>query len=285
MIVLKKGHLIYNKFESIRNKWLVKHYIEEAAKLGLELELLIEEHIDMYVDEDGLKIKYKGVFMDRPEFVIMRTRHTHLAYFYEHMGARVFNNSKVHYITNDKMNGYVFAKSLGIDVLATEVKYDLDEDEENIPYPFVFKPLDGKGGLNVFLIQNMEDYKEAFIINKERPYLRQEVASEVGKDLRIYIIGGEVVCAYLRTSNGDFRSNFCLGGNATRYELGEAEKAIVEKVVSNLDVDYIGLDLLFHNGKPVFNEMENVVGARMVYDGSDLDIVGMYLAYIVKQLS
>lgn len=282
---MKKGHLIYNKFESIRNKWLVKHYIEEGAKLGLDLELLIEEHIDMVVDREGQKIKYKGAFLDKPDFVIMRTRHTNLALFYENMGLRVFNNSRVHTITNDKMNGYVFAKNAGIEVLATEAKFDLDEDEANIPYPFVFKPLDGKGGLNVFLINDMDDYKEAFMINKERPYLRQQVASEVGKDLRIYIIGGKVICAYLRTSQGDFRSNFCLGGSATPYELGEAEKDIVKRVTDHLDVDYIGLDLLFHEGRPVFNEIENVVGARMVYDGSDMDIARDYLEYIAGELA
>lgn len=282
---MKKGHLIYNKFESIRNKWLVKHYIEEGEKLGLDLELLIEEDIIMYVDNEGQKIKYRGVFLERPDFVIMRTRHTNLALFYESMGLRVFNSAKVHTVTNDKMNGYVFAKNCGVEVLPTEVKYELDEDEENIPYPFVFKPLDGKGGLNVFLINNIEDYKEAFMINKERPYLRQQVASEVGKDLRIYILGGEVVCAYLRTSNGDFRSNFCLGGSATLYELGEAEMDIVKKVTKNLDVDYIGLDLLFHEGRAVFNEIENVVGARMIYDNSDLDIARDYLRYIAKELA
>lgn len=281
---MKKGHLIYSEFESIRNKWLVKHYIEEGAKYGLEFTLLIEEKVDIRIDKHGLYIQYEGHCLERPDFAVLRTRNTGLSMFYESMGIRVFNNSKVHSITNNKMNAYVFAKSCGIDVLTTEMKHEPGDYEEYDPYPFVFKPLDGKGGLNVFMINNEEDYREAFMLNKERPFLRQQVASDVGKDLRIYVIGGKVICAYLRTSTGDFRSNFCLGGSASKYELGEMEMDIVDKITANLDVDYVGIDLLFHEGRPVFNEIENVVGARMVYENSDLDIVGLYLKYIADKL-
>lgn len=38
------------------------------------------------------------------------------------------------------------------------------------------------------------------------------------------------------------------------------------KIASLLKFDYIGIDFVFNGGKIVFNEIEDSVGARMVYE-------------------
>ena len=35
----------------------------------------------------------------------------------------------------------------------------------------------------------------------------------------------------------------------------------------------------------IFNELEDTVGARMIYDKSDIDIIDMYIKYIKRYLS
>ena len=89
-----------------------------------------------------------------------------------------------------------------------------------------------------------------------------------------------IITAILRESKDDFRSNYCLGGNAVPYELSEGERAHVNRIISLLDGDYYGIDFVFNNGKIVFNEIEDTVGARMVYDKTDIDILGLYCEYI-----
>ncbi len=68
----------------------------------------------------------------------------------------------------------------------------------------------------------------------------------------------------LRVSETDFRSNFCLGGQAEPYELGAEEQYMVPKILEELKTDYVGIDFLFDQGKMVLNEIEDAVGARML---------------------
>ena len=60
---------------------------------------------------------------------------------------------------------------------------------------------------------------------------------------------------------------------------------MVERIVDKLSLDYAGIDFTFNNEKAVFNEIEDAVGARMLYQVSDIDIVEMYIKYILEQLS
>mgnify|MGYP000090003010 CR=1 FL=1 len=47
---------------------------------------------------------------------------------------------------------------------------------------------------------------------------------------------------------------------------------------------YIGIDFLFDGGHLIFNEIEDTVGARMVYDKTDIDIIKLYCDYIKKNI-
>ena len=50
------------------------------------------------------------------------------------------------------------------------------------------------------------------------------------------------------------------------------------------EVTRAGVDLLYDQGHPVLGEVEDVVGSRMLYQTSDLDIVGLYLDGIAAKL-
>ena len=46
----------------------------------------------------------------------------------------------------------------------------------------------------------------------------------------------------------------------------------------------MGIDFVFDNGKIIFNEIEDVVGSRMVYTYTDIDIVDIYIKYLLTKL-
>ena len=102
--------------------------------------------------------------------------------------------------------------------------------------------------------------------------------------MRVWLIGGEIIASILRVSKTDFRSNFCLGGEAVPYVLSAEETALVKRIAALIDYDYIGIDFVFNHGKIVFNEIEDSVGARMVYEKTDVDIIALYCEYIKKEL-
>ena len=49
--------------------------------------------------------------------------------------------------------------------------------------------------------------------------------------------------------------------------------------------DFAGIDLIFHEGRPVLNEIEDVVGSRMLYAHTDLDIQELFLDHAERELN
>lgn len=200
------------------------------------------------------------------DFVINRSNDYTIAEYYESKGIRVFNPSSLSKIANDKQLCYDYMESKGIEIMPTRY----------CTPPFVKKPRNDHGGNGVVMCHSADDYDENMVC--------QAPASDLGRDVRVWVLGGEIICSILRKSDTDFRSNYCLGGSAEIYNLSSDEKALVNAVISLVDGDYYGVDFVFNNGKMVFNEIEDTVGARMVYDLTDIDILDMYIQNIIETL-
>ena len=200
-------------------------------------------------------------------YVINRTNDFRVAERFEKRGIRVFNPSAFSRLANDKQACYDFMEQNGIKIMPTRY---------NIP-PFVKKPKDGHGGEGVEMCFSEEEYDEAFVCQKP--------ASDLGKDLRVWVIGGKIIASILRVSKTDFRSNYCLGGEAVPYTLSAEETEEVKKIISLVNGDYYGVDFVFDGGKIVFNELEDTVGARMVYAKTDIDIIEAFCEYVKAEVS
>lgn len=241
------GILIYSEKEAERNTFAVKKFKEE-----LDVKLVFENEID---------------FTKLPEFVINRTNNGKIAKCFEEKGIRVFNPSSLSFLANDKQKCYEFMAENGIEIMLIN---------QTSP-PVVKKPRNGKGGRDVSLITNGK-------ISIDSDFVYQRPASDLGKDLRVWLIGGKIIASVLRVSKTDFRSNFCLGGEAVPYTLSWDETALIMRISSLIKYDYIGIDFVFNNGKIVFNEIEDSVGARMVYSKTNIDILKLYCEYIKSEL-
>lgn len=206
---------------------------------------------------------YRG----KADFVINRTNDCRIGEFYENRGIRVFNPSSLSKLANNKQLCYEFMNSNGIPILP--VNY--------MSVPVVKKKIDGHGGTQVYMLNESEPFEEG--------YVYQKPCDTPGKDLRVWVIGGKIILAILRESKTDFRSNYCLGGSAMPYILNLKEINLINKIISLIDSDYIGIDFLFHKGNLVFNEIEDTVGARMVYDKTDIDILKLYCDYIKGEIN
>jgi glutathione synthase/RimK-type ligase-like ATP-grasp enzyme len=105
------------------------------------------------------------------------------------------------------------------------------------------------------------------------------------QDLRVYVIGNKIQAAVLRTAKEGFKSNYSLGGEVSLYFLSEQETEIVNTIMDQFDFGLVGIDFIIGDeGELIFNEIEDVVGSRMLYRCSDINIVERYLKFIRKQL-
>ena len=198
------------------------------------------------------------------DIVINRSNDWRVAAFYEQRGIRVFNPADFTRLANDKQAAYDFMQQHGIEIMPTRCATP----------PFVKKPRDGHGGAGVVMCRSADEYDDNMVC--------QQPASDLGRDLRVWVLGGEIKAAMLRVSRTDFRSNFCLGGEALPYTLSDNETALVKRIISLVSGDYYGIDFVFHEGRAVFNELEDAVGARMLYAQTELDILKDYCEYIKK---
>ena len=264
-----KGLLIYDTAGRARNEWFIARLIEAAEELGHELELVICD-TDTVADTDC-------------DFAIVRTINPKLNAHFEELGIQTFNNHRTSRIANDKWQTYLFARECGIPVMRTEKPTKDDQTWDILPYPFVVKAVDGHGGSEVFSADNEQKCKEIFTKIDVNRCICQELCSEVGVDMRVYMLGGEVLAAAKRTSKTDFRSNFSLGGKAEIVAVPDEVKSVLKKVHSHLMCDFVGVDFIRHNGEWILNEIEDVVGTRMLYSLTDIDAAKEYVEYIIKK--
>lgn len=240
------GILIYSREEAKRNAFSVEKYKEY-----LDIRLVLQEELDFSCSAD---------------FVINRTNDYTIAEKFEKRGIRVFNPSSLTRLANDKQLCYEFMQKNGIEIMP--VNYS--------GVPAVKKAVGGKGGTEVFMIKEKEPF--------EKGYVYQKPSSDLGRDLRVWLINGRIIAAVLRESKTDFRANFCLGGRAIPYVLSAEEKNLICNISDLIKYDYIGIDFVFNSGKIVFNEIEDSVGARMLYSLTDVDIIKEYCSYITCEV-
>ena len=283
-----KGILVYTSADAEYNKWFIDHIIEEGRKCNLDIRLVLsdkEEVSDIDEISDNKKISGIEEISNKEEisdhdysFAIVRNRDSKLCKRLEENNIRCFNSSYVVNIGNDKWEMYKDFNAAGIPVMYTQ--------KTKLPYPFVMKPVNGHGGENVYLIKNADEY-ESVISNipddRQGDLIYQVIATEKGRDIRVYVVGGTILTAMERIavdSEKDFRSNYSLNGNAKEHALTDEELKLAAKVADHIKADFVGIDLIYNNGKPVVNEIEDAVGTRMLYSLTDIDPVREFVAHI-----
>lgn len=216
--------------------------------------------------------------------IVMRTVSQETSNRLERRGIRVFNNAKVASTANDKHLTYKAVESLGINIMPYILSDTKGLGKIDYSAGKIIKSRYGHGGAQVYAVYSHQEAITAFEHIGDDDVIVQDIASDTGRDVRAYFLGGEYVVSMLRTSSTDFRSNFSLGGEAEIYHPDKILHEQMSRIVENIGGDLIGIDFIFNDGVAVFNEIEDVVGCRMVYAKSDIDIIDRYAEYIVKVL-
>lgn len=256
-----KGIIVYNDESLNKNKFFAEKLKKELENLGVEAEIVCD-----------------GIEQLRPDFAVMRIYDEGLNSHFDSMGVPTFNNSNVAAICNDKWKTFLLLNENGIPVAPTQRAEECD-----MGYPRIVKARHGHGGSEVFWASSEAEFNEALSKMKDSAIVQPPVGKR-GRDLRVYVIGGKPVVAMLRCSDSDFRSNFSLGGFAKRYELSDREKELIARIASLLKFDFAGIDFLLGDDGLICNEIEDVVGCRMVYTYTDIDIIKNYAEHIVCTL-
>ncbi len=276
----KSVWLVYDRKRFAKAGGYYERYIDCFLRVGYRTKLVFAEDIAV---KDGLFFD-NGAVTQPPDIAVMRTYNLDLTLALEQEGVKVFNNSHVAAICNDKYKTYEAVSAVGIEVPSTKLykKSDYYKAKIQASFPAVLKSLDGHGGTEVFWIANEKELDARLPLIKGQKFILQKPVSTLGRDIRIYVVGKAIIAAMLRYNDCDFRSNFCLGGDAMLYVLNEYERKMAQRIIALFDFGMVGIDFVFDGDRPVFNEIEDIAGARTLYKYTDIDIVKLYTSYIVS---
>ena len=284
-----KGWIVYSQVDAKKNQAFISRFFDKEQQYQISFELVYREQVAIGISFDQPKLTIQGEIRNLPNFVIMRTIDPLLSRFFELANLPVFNSSCTASTTNHKFLTHLEVSKLQIPMLPTYYFTGQQMRKTKvfpISYPFVCKKCNGRGGQDVYLLKNPIDIQSLPTLSEKSEWTIQPLAPVAGRDLRVFVVGKEVIGAILRKNENDFRANFSLSQTATWYELCESEIRLVKRIVDHFDFDFVGIDFLFDQaGGLIFNEIEDVVGSRTLSVYSNVDAVDLYLQHILKKLA
>lgn len=298
------AYIIYYDEEAKKNSGFIEMLKSECRKYDIALEYISFEKVNL-MSESSFENKFKKIF-----FVINRTREYKLSLRFEKINVKVFHSSKITELGNNKYKTYCYLKEYfernknepqgewiahTVLVKADDLNNVLND---YIGKDYVIKSVDGHGGSQVFSLNDDGTKHGSYRKNRDNAknniykalqghdcVLQKRIDSD-SNDIRVYIVFGKIYAAVLRHGNDGFKSNFSLGGSVEEYFPDEEQKKFIEKFIKAFGAGQLsmaGIDfILTRDGNLIFNEIEEMVGSRMLYNCSKHDIVREYVEQIAK---
>ena len=279
-----------------RNPRLYSHkrLVEAAEQRGHELRILNTLRCTMNITSHRPSILYNGETLTGFDAVIPRIgasiTHYGLAVLrqFEMMGVWPLNESVAVGRSRDKLRSMqIFAKH-GLGLPVTAFAHDPKQTDEVLKIvggaPAVIKLLEGTQGIGVVLGETNNSAKsviEAFRgLNVN--ILVQEFIKEAGSsDIRIFVVGGKVVAAMMRTgAEGDFRSNLHRGGSAKMVKITPEERSTAIRAAKVMGLNVAGVDILRANHGPVIMEVNSSPGLEGIEAATGKDVAGQIIEFI-----
>ncbi len=234
-----------------------------------------------------------GAELPKGDFVLFWDKDIALAKRLEKAGMRVFNSAEALEICDDKGLTAIALENEGIPMPETVVlpksfmPYSdisfTEKIEKTIGYPMVLKECHGSFGKQVFLIKNREELIERILSITPRTMICQKfIGSSYGRDVRIQVVGGQVVAtAYRKAKDGDFIANVTNGGKMFPYEPSEEMKDMAITACRKVGADFAGVDILFgENDKPILCEINTNAHFKNLFDATGTDTSEFIARYI-----
>lgn len=290
--VVTNGYVRSQKFDEV-----TALYREAAKQLGIELKHVLTSELVHGVQEGEV---FLGGFRENEvDFVLFLDKDVRLAKVLEHKGIKVFNSARVIEICDDKSMTFFELAGEGIKMPKTIVAplvfpgtYKADNDlfieviEKALAYPLIVKESFGSFGEQVYMVKNQKELKEKRKSLASVPHIYQEfVTSSYGKDVRVHVVGDQVVASMLRVSETDFRANISNGGKMAKIQLPIAFEALAIRVAQVLEADFVGVDLLFGEAEePILCEVNSNAHIKNILDCTGVNVAEYIMKHIEREL-
>jgi RimK family alpha-L-glutamate ligase len=202
----------------------------------------------------------------------------------EDRGIRVVNSPRAIERTVDKFWTSALLEQCGIPTPETIVCESPEEAFAGLRVlgDVIVKPLFGSMGLGMVRVSDEEMAFRVFrtIEQIRGVYYLQRAIDHDGSDIRAFVIGGRVLGAIERRSQG-WRTNLARGGTARSVSLTDDRSSLAVRAAAAVGADYAGVDLLTgRDGTTYVLEVNGIPGWKGLQEASGLDVAGRLIDYL-----
>lgn len=235
---------------------------------------------------------------DLPDFAVLLDKDILLGYFLKSQGVPVYNDPSIIDLCDNKAKQYIQLAAHGLPMPRTIVapkvypNFSILESGyferviDTLKLPMIIKEGHGSFGMKVYLIETEEQFYEKVESLRGIDFVFQEfIASSRGRDIRVNIVGGEIVAAMYRHSETDFRANITNGGTASPIELTEAQRTLALKAAEAVGTVFAGVDLLFdEQEQPLVCEVNAAAHIRNILNVTGINVADAMIEFILEDL-
>jgi [lysine-biosynthesis-protein LysW]--L-2-aminoadipate ligase len=264
--------------------------IEELQRRCVEHELIDVRECVWDVDEPGNLTSFDVVI----ERCISQTQALAAVKIFERWGVPCVNPSRVIDLCGDKLSTTLTLAAAGVPQprvkVAVEGSAALRAVQE-MGYPAVLKPTVGSWGRLLARVHDREA-AEAVIEHKETlggpqhgVFYVQEYVNKPGRDLRVFMVGGEPIAAIGRQSE-HWITNTARGGKAGRFEIDAALAEVCRRtagVIGGNGGGILAIDLLEDPTRGyLVSEVNHTMEFRNSIEPTGVDIPGRMIGYVLE---
>lgn len=271
-----------------RSLYSTSRLVEAAKENGARPLVMDTLRCTMLVEPDGSRLFYRGARVTGLTAAIPRIGASITAYglavvsHLDTMGVPVVNGATAISRSRDKVRCLQLLAAARLDVPRTVMATQHASVRQLVQLvgglPCIIKLLRGTQGVGVMLgntLAEVETILQTFWGLGQDVCLQEFVREAKGTDLRVLVVGEQVVGAMRRTARkGDFRANIHRGGEGQPAKLDAHTRLAAVKAARTIGLEVCGVDLLESKDGPKVMELNSSPGFEGLEAATKKDIAG-----------
>lgn len=234
---------------------------------------------------------YKPIFDIALERSISTVKGMYATEFLESIGIPVINSSKVASVCEDKFLTSLALEKAKVPTPKFALVFTLEQAvraiEELGGFPVVIKPNLGSWGRLLAKINDMDaleailEHKDVLGSPQQKAFYIQQYVKKPGRDIRVFTVGGKVICAIYRDSP-HWITNTARGGVATNCPVTKELSSISEKAAKAVGGGVLAMDIFETDYGLTINEINHTMEFKNSEKPTGVSISEEIIKYCIK---
>jgi [lysine-biosynthesis-protein LysW]--L-2-aminoadipate ligase len=262
---------------------------EKAIELGHDTKMVDVKVTQINTESKKTDFDFGDVVLER---CVSYFRGLHFTACLEFLDVPIINKFEVANNCGNKMITSLLLKKHNVPTPKTYFSFSSEaalENLEKVGYPMVIKPIVGSWGRGVIPLKDRETADAIIEVRElsdgplDRIYYLQEMVKRPPRDIRVIVVGDQVISAMYRTSSGSFKTNIALGAEPILCEITKELEDVCMKASKAVGGGILGVDIMEDEKRGlVVHEVNNTVEFKGLAKVSKKNIPKEMIDFAIK---